>query len=149
MSGLKLLTMENKINYARMIIGGVLAAVVLVAVGFLVHGVLLKDNYMFFQTMGSVLPEPGRENGMLIHSVATIISGLCLSMLYVVARKFGDAGPMTAIKVGFTVGLFTIGGVTAEYVFYNFGGMIPLMTLVSNIVGSTLATLAAGMVYKD
>jgi len=141
--------MENQINYGRMILGGVLGAVVLFAMGFLVHGILLKDNYMFFQTMGSVLPEPGRENGMLIHSVATIISGLCLSMLYVVARKFGGAGPMTAIKVGFTVGLFTIGGVSAEYAFYNLGGMIPLMTLADNIVGCMLAALVAGMVYKD
>lgn len=131
-----------------MILGGVLGAIVLFAAGFLVHGVLLKDNYMFFQTAGSVLSEP-RENGMLIHSVATIISGLCLSMLYVAARKFGGAGPMTAIKVGFTVGLFTIGGISAMYAFDNFGGMIPLMTLVNNIVGCTLATLAAGMVYKD
>jgi len=139
--------MENKINYGRMILGGVLGAVVLFAVGFLVHGVLLKDNYMFFQG-SSVLMEP-RENGMLIHSVATIISGLCLSMLYVVARKFGGAGPLTAIKVGFTVGLFTIGGMSAMYAFYNLGGMIPFMTLADNIVGCMLATLVAGMVYKD
>ena len=141
--------MENKFNYGRMILGGVLGAVVLFAVGFLVHGVLLKENYLFFQKMGSVLPEPGRANGMLIHSASTIISGLCLSMLYVVARKFGGAGPMTAVKVGFTVGLFTIGGVSAEYAFYNLGGMIPLMTLADNIGGCILATLAAGLVYKD
>lgn len=140
--------MENKINYGRMILGGVLGGVVLFAVGFLVHGVLLKDNYMFFQTVGSVLMEP-RESGMLIHSATTIISGLCLSMLYVVSRKFGGAGPMTAVKVGFTVGLFTIGGVSAEYAFYNLGGMIPLMTLIDNIGGCILATLVAGMVYKD
>ncbi len=130
-----------------MALGGVLAAVVLFAVGFFVHAVILEKHYMFFQG-SSVLMEP-RENGMLIYSFSILISGFCLSMLYVVARKFGGAGPMTAIKVGFTVGLFTISGISAMYAFYNLGGMIPLMTLADNVVGCTLATLAAGMVYKD
>ncbi len=130
-----------------MILGGILGAIVLFAVGFLAHAVILKDNYMFFQG-SSVLAEP-RENGMLIHTLATIISGLCLSMLYVMARKFSGPGPMTAIKVGFTVGLFTIGGMSAMYAFYNLGGIIPLVSLADNMVGCTLATLAAGLVYKD
>ena len=139
--------MENKINYGRMIVGGILGGVILFAVGFLVHGIILKDNYMFFHG-SSVLTEP-RSNGMLIHVAATLISGLSLSMIYVVARKFGGHGPMTAIKVGVTVGLFTIGGISAEYAFYNLGGMIPLMTFVGNMSGAILGTLAAGVVYKD
>lgn len=140
--------MENKINYGRMILGGILGAVVLFAVGFLVHAVILEDHYKFFQEQGSVMKFE-KQYGMLIHIAGTIISGLCLSMLYVAARKFGGPGPMTAIKVGITVGLFTISGISAEYAFYNLGKMIPLMTLVDNIVGCTLATLAAGMAYKD
>jgi hypothetical protein len=139
--------MENKINYGRIILGGILAAIVLFAVGFLVHGIILESHYEYFKGI-SVMSFP-KKYGMLVHIVGTLVSGICLAVLYAVARKFGGPGPMTAIKVGFVVGLFTIGGVSAEYAFYNLGKMIPLMTLVDSIVGCVLATLVAGLVYKD
>lgn len=140
--------MENKINYGRMILGGILAAVVLFAVGYVVHAIILNSYYEYFQTKGSVMPFM-KKYGMLAHIGGTIISGICLSVLYVVARKFSGPGPMTAIKVGFVVGLFAVGGISAEYAFYNLGKMIPAMTLVDNIAGCILATLVSGAVYKD
>ncbi len=141
--------MENKINYGRMILGGVLGSVALFAVGFLVHGILLKDNYEFFKGSSVWDMDHPKKYGMIVHIAGTIVSGICLSLLYVLARKFRAPGPMIAILVGFTVGLFTIGGMSAEYAFYNFGKMIPLMTLSGNIAGAIFATLVAGMVYKD
>ena len=131
-----------------MVLGGVLATVVLSATGMVFHGVILGDHYKTLATMGSVLAEP-RAMGLPIYYAGTLISGLALSMIYVVARKFGGPGPMTAIRVGVTVGLFTTGGMAAEYAFYNLGGMVPLVSLVSNITGAVLATLAAGFLYKD
>jgi|ERR1035437_3370041 fluoride ion exporter CrcB/FEX len=142
--------MENtKINYGRMIMGGVLAAVVLFAVGFLIHGVVLADNYKFFEGKSIWSLEYPKKYGMLVDIGGHLVSGMCLSFLYVIARKFGTPGPMIAILVGFLVGLSTISGISAEYAFYNFGKMIPLMSLVNNIVGCILATLLAGLVYKD
>jgi hypothetical protein len=140
--------MGTTINYGRMILGGFLAALVLFMVGYLTHGVFLKEKYLHFQEMGSVLAQP-REMGMPAHLVGTLVSGFALSMIWIVARVFGESTPATAIKVGFVVGLFTTAGVTAEYAFYNLGAMIPLMTLAGNIVGAILGIFAAGIVYKD
>lgn len=140
--------METKINYGRLFTGGIVAGLVLFIVGFVFHGVILKDNYMALQEMGSVLPEP-RPNGMLIHIISTFISGICLAALYVMARNFSKPGPLTAVRVGFLVGLFTLGGMSAEYAFYNLGGIVPLLTFFDNLTGCILATLAAGALYKD
>ena len=140
--------MGTKINYGRMILGGILAALVLFMVGYLTHGIFLKEKYVFFQGVGSVLSKP-REMGMPVHLIGTLISGLSLSLIWVIARSFGESTPATAIKVGFVVGLFTTAGATAEYAFYNLGAMVPLMTLAGNVVGAILGIFAAGIVYKD
>lgn len=140
--------MENKINYGKLILGGILAAVVLMVVGMIVHGMILESHYEFFQKQGAVLAEP-REMGWLVHVAGTLLSGMAISGLYVMGRKFSGPGPKTAIRVGWAVGLFTIGGAAAEYTFYNLGGMIPLLTWVGNVAGAILAALVAGWVYKD
>ena len=139
--------MEN-INYGRMILGGVLGTVVLFMVGFVFQGIILGDHHEYFILQGSVLAQP-REMGWIAHIMGGTISGLVLSMSYVVARKFRGPGPMTAILSGFTLALFTIGNHSAEYAFYNLGAMIPLMSFANNLVGSILATLLAGYIYKD
>ncbi len=138
----------EKINYRRMILGGILGSIVFFFVGFLFHGVILESHYLYFQGQGSVLHQV-REMGWMIHIAGHIVSGFALSLTYVMARKFWGPGPMTAIRAGLIVALFTAGGTAAEYAMYNFGTMIPVMTFANNIVGATLATLAAGVVYKD
>lgn len=131
-----------------MILGGVMGTVVLFIVGFLFQAIILGSEHEYFIGKGTVLAQP-REMGWIAHIIGGLVSGLVLSMSYVVARKFREPGPMTAILSGLTIALFTAGNTTAEYAFYNLGSMIPLMTFANNIVGAILATLTAGVVYKD
>ena len=138
----------EKINYGRMILGGVLGTVVLFMVGFLFQAIILGSHHEYFIAKGTVLAQP-REMGWIAHIMGGLVCGLVLSMSYVVARKFRGPGPMTAILSGLTIALFTAGDTTAEYAFYNLGSMIPVMTFVNNIVGAILATLTAGFIYKD
>lgn len=138
--------METKINYNRVIIGGLAAGIVIILVGFAVHGLVLHDHYMYFSEMGSVLKEPRM---MWLHMVIALFSGIPLALLYVIGRKFGGPGPMTAIKIGFLVSLLNLDGASAMYCFYNTGGMIPLMTFVSAFIGYILGALTAGALYKD
>ncbi len=138
----------EKINYGRMILGGVLGTVVLFMSGFLFQAVILGSYHEYFIAKGSVLAEP-REMGIIAHIAGGLVSGLVLSMGYVAARKFRGPGAVTAILSGLTIALFTAGDTSAEYAFYNLGAMIPLMTFANNIVGAVLASLTAGAVYKD
>ena len=138
----------EKINYGRMILGGFLGTVVIFMVGFLFQAVILAPQHEYFMEKGTVLAQP-REMGVIVHILGGLVCGQVLSFCYVVARKFRSPGPTTAILTGLTVALFTAGDTTAEYAFYDLGGMIPVMTFVNNIVGAILATLTAGFIYKD
>ncbi len=138
----------EKINYGRMILGGVLGTIVLFMVGFIFQAVILGSEHEYFMAKGTVLAEP-RQMGWIAHILGGLVSGLALSMGYVAARKFRGPGPVTAILTGLMIALFTAGNTSAEYAFYNLGTMIPLMTFANNIVGAILATLTAGVIYKD
>jgi hypothetical protein len=138
----------ERINYTRTLLGGVLATFVLFIAGFIFQAIILGSHHEYFITKGTVLAQP-RDAGWVAHILGVLLSGLVLSLSYVVARKFRGPGPMTALLSGFTVALFTAGNTSAEYAFYNLGTMIPLMTFVSNIVGGVLASLVAGAIYKD
>ncbi|MFT3911513.1 MAG: hypothetical protein QM737_18965 [Ferruginibacter sp.] len=138
----------GKINYGRMILGGVVGTVVLFIVGFLFQGVILGSHHEFFIRKGMVLAQP-REFGWIAHISGSLTCGLVLSICYVVARKFRGPGPMTATISGFIIGLFTAGDATAEFAFYNLGSMIPLMSFANNVVGAILASLVAGAIYKE
>jgi len=138
----------GRINYGRMILGGVLAFIAIFFAGFLFHGIILRSHYVYFQKAGVVLAQP-REMGWVVHIVGHLVSGLVISMAYVVARKFWSPGPMTAIRVGLIVALFTAGQNAGEYFLYNLGAMVPAMTFLDNMVGAVLGALVAGIVYKD
>lgn len=137
-----------KINYGRLIFGGVLGTIVLFIVGFVFQGIILGSEHEYYIAKGTVLAQP-KEMGWIAHILGSLLSGLVLSLSYVVARKFRGPGPTTAILTGLTIALFTAGDTSAEFAFYNLGSMIPLMSFVNNVVGSILATLVAGAIYKD
>lgn len=138
--------MENKVNIGRILLGGTLAGIVTVFIGFAIHGGVLSSHYMYFQSTGSVLKEPRM---MPLQMLTQVLSGIFLAMIYVAGRKHFGAGPKTAIVMGLLVGLVSLPGITAIYSFYNLGGMIPLMTLVGNILECIVGMLVAGALYKD
>lgn len=138
--------MENKVNIGRILLGGTIAGIVTVFIGFAIHGGILESHYMYFQTIGTALKAPRM---MPLQMLTQVVSGIFLAMLYVAGRKHFGAGPKTAIIMGLLVGLVSLPGTTALYSFYNLGGMIPLMTLVGNILECTIGMLIAGALYKD
>jgi len=138
--------MENKINLNRVLLGGIIGGIALDLIGFLVHGVLLGSNYMYFQKTGAILAEPRL---MPVQVLLTVLSGIPLAFLYAYSRKHLGAGPKCAIIIGVLVGLMSASFTMALYSYYNVGRMIPMMTFVNNFVGYIVATLIAGALYKD
>ncbi len=138
--------MKAKINLNRILLGGLLGGIVLDVLSFLVHGVILGDKYMFFQKAGSVLAQPRL---MPVQILLTVLSGFPLAILYVIGRSHLGSGPRCAVIIGALVGLMNAAGAMAVYSYYNMGAAIPALTFLNNFVGYILATLVAGMIYKD
>jgi hypothetical protein len=140
--------MMGTINWGRLILGGLAAGIVLFAMGFVIHAVILEDHYKWFQEQGSVMKFP-KQWGFPLHIAGTLVSGVAIALLYVFSRKHFGPGPKAAVMVGLVVGAVSLSGISAEYAFYNLGKMIPAMTFVDNVLGAILAALVAGMLYKD
>ena len=138
----------GKINFARVLIGGLVAGVILNIGEFLLNGmVLAKEMKDFFQKCG--FPEPG-TNFMVIAVVITFVVDIVLVLLYAAIRPRFGAGPKTAIIAA----LFAWFGVYVYQTVIGFGlGMMPPKVLVIGLawglVEYILAALAGGALYQE
>ena len=140
--------MESKININRLITGGVIGGVAMLAIEFLVHAVLLHEHYIILQEWGTIRSEQNLK-GELYHHLAVIMSGIPLSFFYVLVREKVGAGPGTAIKVGVLAWLICLPALISLYAFYNTGTIVPLANAGSSLASCIVGTLIAGSIYKD
>jgi len=140
--------MESKININRVMLGGFVGGLTMLAIGFLIHAVLLHENYTVLQHHNVMRQQP-IMSGMMMQYLAVIFSGIPLAALYAMVRNYAGPGPGTAIKVGALVGLVCVPVPIAVYAYYNVGGMVPLMTAIDCMAGCIAGTFVAGALYKD
>ena len=138
----------GKINFGRVLIGGLVAGVILNIGEWVLNGmVLAKDMKDFFQKCG--LPEPG-TNFLIIAVTITLVLGIVLVLGYAAIRPRFGAGPRTAI-IAALIAWFGI------YLYQNligFGlGIVPakpmLIALAWGLVEYILATLAGAALYQE
>jgi len=136
------------INFARVLIGGLVAGLILNIGEWLLNGmVLAKDMKDFFQKCG--LPEPG-TNFLVIAVTITFVLGIVLVLGYAAMRPRFGAGPKTAIITA----LFAWFGIYLYQNLIGFGlGIVPPKALVTALVWGLveyiLAALVGGALYKE
>src|ERR1043166_900598 len=138
----------GKINFARVLIGGLVAGVILNVGEWVLNGIILHNEMTeFFKRCG--FPQPG--NNFLIIAVAiTFVLGIVIVLGYAAIRPRFGAGPKTAIIAA----LFAWFGV---YVYQNviaLGlGMVPIklvgIALAWGLVEYILGALAGAALYKE
>jgi len=136
------------INFARVLIGGLVAGLILNIGEWLLNGmVLAKDMKDFFQKCG--LPEPG-TNFLVIAVTITFVLGIVLVLGYAAMRPRFGAGPKTAIITA----LFAWFGIYLYQNLIGFGlGIVPpkalVIALAWGLVEYILAALVGGALYKE
>lgn len=138
----------GKINWGRVLLGGLLAGLVLNILDWLVHQAILGDQWVKVMTeLNKQPPTCGAFVGMV---VMTFLVGIFIVWLYAAIRPRYGAGPKTAVCAGFAVWFI--------WWLLGFGGTMFLdffpCTLVYSGIGfglveSVLAALAGGWVYKE
>src|ERR1043166_5762534 len=138
----------GKINFARVLIGGLVAGVILNVGEWVLNGIILHNEMTeFFKRCG--FPQPG--NNFLIIAVAiTFVLGIVIVLGYAAIRPRFGAGPKTAIIAA----LFAWFGV---YVYQNIIasglGMVPLklvvIALAWGLVEYIIATLLGAALYRE
>ena len=138
----------GKINFARVLIGGLVAGLILNIGEWILNGMILaKEMKDFFQKCG--FPEPG-TNFMVIAVVITFVLGIVIVLIYAAIRPRFGAGPKTAIIAA----LFAWFGVYVYQTVIGLGlGMAPpkvaVIGLGWGLVEYILAALAGGALYKE
>lgn len=138
----------GKINFGRVLLGGLVAGVILNAGEWVLNGIVLhKEMDDFFKRCG--FPQPG--NKFLAIAVAiTFVLGIVIVLGYAAIRPRFGPGPKTAIIAG----LFAwFGVVVYQNVIAEGLGMVPanLAALVIGweIVEYLLAALVGAALYKE
>jgi hypothetical protein len=138
----------GKINFARVLIGGLVAGLILNIGEWVLNGMILaKEMKDFFQKCG--FPEPG-TNLLIIAVLITFVAGIVLVLIYAAIRPRFGPGPKTAIIAA----LFVWFGVYVYQTVISVGlGMVPpkvaVIALAWGLVEYILAALAGGALYQE
>ena len=138
----------GKINFGRVLLGGLVAGVILNAGEWVLNGIVLhKEMDDFFKRCG--FAQPG--NKFLVIAVAiTFVLGIVIVLGYAAIRPRFGPGPKTA----FIAGLFAwFGVVLYQNVIAGGLGMVPVNTIAMvlgwEIVEYLLAALVGAALYKE
>jgi len=139
------------LNRARIWIGGLAGGVVWTIWSFLDGQFIITNaRYMAAQASGQFLKQPRYSSFVIVWIVTLFVVSIILAHLYAWARATLGPGPMTALKIGVLVG-FAAGfpGNYGQAAWSPISRMFPLGWMLDMWVGSILATLVAGWLYKE
>jgi hypothetical protein len=139
-----------KLNWSRIIIGGLIAAVIcFLTDGFFHERVVRADWEAVYRGLGA--REPAENAGSMVYfAIFELGRGFVSLFLYALMRQPFKPGPKTAVLAGIVAWLaFSVTG-PAEFIpleFYSHAlwGKVAAFQLVTTIV----ATIAGAAIYKD
>lgn len=138
-----------KLNTARIWLGGIAGGVVWSAWSFVI-GMKQGPFYEAMQKQGLFLKESRYPffTGQWI--LLLFIMSILLAHLYAWSRASAGAGPKTALKIGMLAGFLAgVPGNFAQAAWSPIPRVLPLGWMLDLWIGSILATLVAGFLYKD
>ncbi len=133
----------------RVLISGLVAGLVIFVIDFIANGVVLRDKYAALVQAGLFLPKP-RLPFLPLWTLCIFGEGIGLAWLYAAVRPRLGAGPKTALTLGVVVGLMIhVPPNLAQASWSAAGRFLPLVWLVSGLIGIILGALVAGALYKE
>jgi hypothetical protein len=138
----------GKINWARVIMGGLLAGVIINAAEFFIQGVVLGRAWE--AAMKALGRPPMGASADVIFVVGGFVAGISAVWLYAAARPRFGPGPKTAACTGFAFwvigyALPTLG----QWAFKLFPGRLLIIGLLAGLVEIILASVAGAWLYKE
>jgi hypothetical protein len=137
----------GKINWGRVVMGGLLAGVVLNVWDFLVNGVFLKNDWnAAMQALGK-----GEVTMSMIvwFVICDFITGVFLVWLYAAIRPRYGAGPKTAVCAGIGAWVLMLAFQVANAGMGLFPSNLLVITAIAALIGVPLSALAGAFFYKE
>lgn len=138
----------GKINMGKVIVGGLVAGVVLNVFDYVLHGVVLADDWA--AAMTALGKTPNMDAAIPYYVTFDFITGILLVWVYAAIRPRFGAGVMTAVIAG-VAGWALVCLVPTLYMWP--GGLFPMnllvMPAVVSLVSQPVATVAGAWLYKE
>jgi hypothetical protein len=133
-------------NFARLAMAAVAAWVLYMAIGYLVHGVLLRDTYL--QYAGVMRPE-AEANAILPVNFGLVLVGF-FAFAYAYAKGYeGGSGLQEGLRFGVLVAIMLCTFVAIwQYMVWPAGRGLLAAWLVDYVVEFALYGMVVGMIYK-
>ena len=139
-----------QINWGRLFLSSLVAAVIMFATDGFIHETITKADWTaVYDGLRATMPEPHGTN-MAYFAVFELGRGFTAMMFYVLMRAFFGAGPKTAVLAGI-VGWIAF-SLTAPAQFIPLGFFSNALWLkvgALHLVTSIIATIAGAALYKD
>jgi hypothetical protein len=139
------------VNRGRVFLGGIVGGVVWFIWSFVVNQfVITNARYLAAQNLGLFLKQPRYPFFVGQWFVIVVLAGIILAHLYAWSRQALGPGPGTALKIGFLIGFVASFPLNfSEATWSAVDRIFPLGWMLDIWVGSILATLVAGWLYKE
>jgi hypothetical protein len=140
-----------QLNKARVWVGGLAGGAVWTVWSFLVgHFVITDARYIVAQNAGYFLKTPRYPFFVVQWIVLLFVLAIVVAHLYAWTRQTLGPGPGTALRIGFWVGFMAGFPLNfAQATWFAGGRGMPFGWMLEMWIGSILAALVAGFLYKE
>jgi len=139
----------GKINWGRILLGGIVAGIIIDVGEFVLHGVVLGPEWrQVMEALGRPLQETAGT--MVFYMLLGLPYGILAVWLYAAIRPRFGAGPTTALYAGF--GVWLLGYLLPTLVWAPMGlfpGRLLRIALLAGLAEILVATLAGASLYKE
>jgi hypothetical protein len=140
----------GSINVGRLILGGVVAAIVLFVIDYVLNGIILASQWEAAMAAMN-LPMMAENAGTIIgYAVLNLIGGLTAVWIYAGIRPRFGPGATTAVYAGLAVWLVSF---VIPHGFFLIAGIFPAslnwILLIVGVIEVPVATVAGAYLYKE
>ena len=139
-----------RINWGRLILGGLIAAIIMFVTDGFIHEKLVKADWMALYDALRATPPEGHAANMIYFAIFELGRGFTAMMFYVLMRAFYGAGPKTAVCAGIVGWIaFSLTGPVQFIPLGFFSTALWLKVGALHFITSIIATIAGAALYKD
>ncbi len=141
----------KKINFGRLIIGGLIASILLFLSDGFLHEQVFKQYWEYlYHGLGAKPPEAGHSIDMVYFFIFELGRGFGAIFIYTLMRPFYGPGPKTAVLAAIATWLAFSVTAPAEFIPLGFyGRRLWVMVAAAQFVTSIVANLIAASIYKE
>lgn len=139
----------GKINWGRVILGGIVAGIVWDIVDYIVDGVWLAPRWA--QSLAALGHAPFTTHQIVSFNILGIVGGITFLWLYAAVRPRYGAGPGTAVHaaIWFWIISFFLPNLGFMWIPHLFPHHLTVYTTAGNLVETIVAALAGAALYKE